>query len=161
MNWYFQRAVITMAALICGCGKSRTPVDWSIPDGYEGWIKIDYNVRATPALLAVAGHRIIRVPASGYVQTSSDLESGWAFDRVRYQNGEVLKASMAGEGGLVWGDVSEWEVVTGPMGTSHTTGRALNECFFVGSEAKFNVAGGCDLNDWPKVLDGARTSPPK
>src|SRR5438309_134376 len=68
--------VVTAACL----EKTRTPVVYEIPSGYVGWVRIDFEQPDAPALPVRSGERIIRIPTSGMLRTSSPFETGVAKD---------------------------------------------------------------------------------
>jgi hypothetical protein len=48
------------------------PYRFLIPEGYVGWIRIDFNVAGAPELPMEDGYYVFRFPESGRLQTSSD-----------------------------------------------------------------------------------------
>src|SRR5438045_1709732 len=44
---------------------------WIIPRDYVGWLRLDYSVMDQPALPVEIGSYIVRMPATGRMQTSS------------------------------------------------------------------------------------------
>lgn len=58
--------------------KERRPSRYLIPEGYVGWIRIDFKVKDAPALAIEDNHYLFIIPASGHLETSSDLEYGWS-----------------------------------------------------------------------------------
>ena len=150
-----------MALVATTCCRLRTPDLWLIPDGYEGWVKIDYIVKNAPPLPLRNGHRIIQVSSNGYIQTSSELEEGWASDQFQYASGTPLHSTGWGEGGKIWGGMFEGEMVcthTNSSSSCHSTGRSINKCYFVGSEEQFKSSGDCNSRKWPAVTDNDRVA---
>ncbi|MBZ5605795.1 MAG: hypothetical protein LAO79_26140 [Acidobacteriia bacterium] len=151
--------IVTLMTTSC---RLRTPDLWVIPDGYEGWVKIDYIVRNAPPLPLQNGHRIIQVSLSGYVQTSSELQEGWASDQFQYANGTPLHSTSWGEGGKVWGGMFESEIVctetTKTSSSCRSTGRSINQCYFIGTEEQLKTAGQCASRKWPSVSDDDRVA---
>lgn len=140
--------------------RRRTPDLWVIPDGYEGWVKIDYIVKNAPPLPLQNGHRLVQVSSNGYTQTSSELLYGWASDKFQYANGTPLLQTGWGEGGNLWGGMFQSEIVCTETSKAssecHTTGRSLNQCYFIGTEDQFKTAGECASQRWPSVSDSDR-----
>jgi hypothetical protein len=135
-----------------------------IPDGYEGWVKMDHLVRNAPALTLQNGYRVIKVSPDGYVQTSSESLAGWAHDSFQYANGTELAETGWGEDGRVWGDIVHWEMACSEDSNGsecHTTGRATDTCYFIGTEEQFKTAGECASVKWPKLSDQDRIPLPK
>lgn len=48
---------------------SRPP--WKLPDGYSGWLRLDYSVDGAPALPPENGRYLVRMPRTGRMQTST------------------------------------------------------------------------------------------
>jgi hypothetical protein len=160
-------AVLILAALAVtvDCQKERTPDRWLIPDGYEGWIRIDYIVKNALSLPFEDGYRIIQPSPEGYVGTSSELQEGWAKDQFLYVNGTPLPETGWGEGGKVWSGRVEWEVVCSepskPNSECHSTGRAINQCYFIGTEKQFKAASECGSAKWPALSADDRIALPQ
>jgi len=77
-----------------------------MPEGFVGWVRIDYEVQGAPELPIEDGYRLYLIPSSGHLETSSAIESGWASDEYYYVdssgNREKLKVTIEGKGGLIW-----------------------------------------------------------
>ena len=103
--------------LLVGCGdgelqSTRRSVRYLIPDGYVGWLRIDYGVndahapgygvkRALP-LPVKDGAVIVELPPGGHLVTSSPMEFGAARDEYYYSGNGGLKAlSQAHDTGMV------------------------------------------------------------
>ncbi|HTM22398.1 MAG TPA: hypothetical protein VL172_17880 [Kofleriaceae bacterium] len=52
------------------------PIVYEVPDGFEGWVTIEYGVPGAPPLAREDGSDVVRVPADGKVATSSKY-IGW------------------------------------------------------------------------------------
>jgi hypothetical protein len=81
------------------CVKVRTPLLVTIPEGYVGWVRIEYGVPEMPTLEKQGGAYLITVPKSGVLRTSSQFEVGFADDRYyfvdqRGQKTELHEASQ-------------------------------------------------------------------
>ena len=69
---------------LCACADNgaRKPTRTYIPEGYEGWIRIEYNVANTPELpeewdvMPLRTWKRERVPVSGLLQTSTGFGFG-------------------------------------------------------------------------------------
>lgn len=55
--------------------------DFLVPEGYEGWVCIRYAVPDAAPLPELGGVQQLRIPAGGYLETSSRLAVGWRRDR--------------------------------------------------------------------------------
>ena len=76
-------SAISFAIFLIGFwfNRKRTNRDYVLPQGYEGWVCIKYKVPGAPELPLQDGVLVITLPDSGYLETSSSLESGWGKDR--------------------------------------------------------------------------------
>jgi hypothetical protein len=117
-------------------GTSRPAVKYVIPDGYVGWLRIDYGVSESRAmqygltrilpLLVENGAVVAQFPPSGYLVTSSRMEDGWAKDEYFYSaNGVRKPLSQAHDTGMVWDKVN---------GSNYTI-------FFIGTSADYQKYG--------------------
>lgn len=82
----------------------RRPVKYLIPEGYVGWVKIDFGSPNAPVLPLEQDHFVARIPPSGQLQTSSDIKYGWAKDEYYYYRDdtrEQLKQTGWGGGGMI------------------------------------------------------------
>jgi hypothetical protein len=76
--------VVTSLALLQGacieCKERRmpkvTPSIYLIPEGFTGWVTIEYEVADAPPLPFEDGHRLFIIPRSGRLETSSPQELG-------------------------------------------------------------------------------------
>jgi hypothetical protein len=123
--------VICLASLLLltgGCLRTRHPTQFLIPNGYVGWVDISYGVHDAPRLPVEGGYTVVRVPANGKAQTSTEIEAGRAGDQFFYEetgHRRRLQPSQPGGGGMIWGDS-----VTGKS-------RGATREFFVGPERAF------------------------
>ena len=71
--------VLAWSTAAC-CGPHRRPADVYFPDGYVGWVRIEYGVPGAPALDRdfFGPMEYQRFPPSGLLQTSSTLDNGAA-----------------------------------------------------------------------------------
>jgi hypothetical protein len=116
-----------------------------IPEGYRGWVRVEFEIPGVPALPAERGQIVIKIPPSGLLRTSSPEQYGWARDTYFFYSNVYSSASLqsirdSGPARLIWGKVNGEE--TG------TSGKRKYEEFFVGSEQQFK-----DQIDQPKPKD--------
>lgn len=115
---------------------TRPAVKYVIPDGYVGWLRIDYAVSESRAfqfglkrvlpLPVENGAVVAEFPASGHLVTSSRMEDGWAKDEYFYSANGVRKAlSQAHDTGMVWNKAN---------GSNYTF-------FFIGTSADYQKYG--------------------
>jgi hypothetical protein len=73
-------ALLALAALACAPAPSRghhvAPTRYDIPAGFTGWVTVEYGVAGAPPLPVEQGTRVITVPASGRVVTSTPQDLG-------------------------------------------------------------------------------------
>ena len=137
------RKLVTMllalvaACLVAGCD-ARTPTHYIIPDGYVGWVRVDYGVNESHApgfgvkkalsLPMRNGAIIVELPASGHLVTSTDMQFGSAPDQFFYtRNGKLTPLSQAHDSGMVWNKFN-----------GRLAGAASQtEIFFIGSHADY------------------------
>ena len=64
--------LISLSFCFAACRhRSRVEV-WLIPEGYVGWLRLDYSVQGSPPLPTENGNYVVRISRSGRLQTSSD-----------------------------------------------------------------------------------------
>jgi hypothetical protein len=59
-----------------------------IPDGYTGWVRIEFEVQDAPPLAKEDGEYIVKIPSDGVPRTSSAEQYGWAKDHYYYYSAE-------------------------------------------------------------------------
>ena len=114
---------------------SRPPSRYLIPDGYLGWVRVEYDVSGAPPLPMEDGRFILRFPPEARLQTSSPEHFGWAKDEFFYYRDRTLRPlsqTARGGGGAIWGRING-EAMT-------LSGKHQYEEFFVGSEQQFQQA---------------------
>ena len=124
----------------------RRPTRYLIPDGYVGWVRIDYKVKEAPALPVEDGFYVVKFPSDGHLRTSSQIEYGWAQDEYYYVSGsdrKLLKLTGWGKGGMIWGGFNGSQ-----QGIDETY-----EGVFIGTEEQFKSLGVNSKNEngRPKV----------
>ncbi len=121
-----------------------------IPEGYRGWVRVEFEVPGMPSLPTEAGQIVIEIPPSGTLRTSSPEQYGWARDTyVFYSNVHSNAGEQpipdSGPARLIWGKINGEE--------SSSSGKRKYEEFFVGSEQQYK-----DQIDQPKPKDSSRDS---
>ena len=84
----------------------RQPNLFLIPNGYVGWLHVEYGIKGAPALPTQKGFRVYKFPRKGTIRTSSPLLFGWAKDKTYYTTPKGWKELMASEDegkGMIWG----------------------------------------------------------
>ncbi|HEX4783699.1 MAG TPA: hypothetical protein VH350_05120 [Candidatus Sulfotelmatobacter sp.] len=101
-----------------------------IPEGYTGWVRIEFEIPGAPALPIQSSHTMVKIPPSGTLKTSSSEQYGAASDDyASYSNDTVRPLPDSGPEKRVWGKITG--ELQGPGGN-----RKYEE-FFVGSEQQF------------------------
>jgi len=112
--------LIALSAVFIGCN-TRMPDRWLIPDGYVGWLVVQYKNPACAPLPTSGGYNVLRIPPNGRLCTSSPQPDGEAFDKFEY---------ITVDGGTQ--ELDQHTMVWGGMASS--TGRRF---VFVGPEQQF------------------------
>jgi hypothetical protein len=116
--------------------RQRRPNRYVIPAGYVGWVRINYRVKGAPVLPIEDRYYVLKFPANGILNTSSEGEEGFASDEYYYYS-EDGRRPIPSSGGseLIWGGVAFGsKTVPGHEPTRY-------EEFFVGSEEQFKQVG--------------------
>jgi hypothetical protein len=152
-KWKLAGSLFATSLLSCYCltwalpGDTRRPDKYLIPDGYVGWVLIEYEVKGAPRSPIEDGYHLFKIPHNGHLKTSSPLEYGSATDEYYYVStkGRQRLDSWSGWDSkmMIWvGTVSDGifsetdknnktrEIKTPPTTT-----------FFVGTEQQYNQAG--------------------
>jgi len=112
--------------------QSSTPrsLQFRIPEGYSGWVRVEFEIPGTPPLLQEAGKTVVKIPPSGALKTSSPEQYGWARDSYAfYSSAGVRSIPDSGAGRLIWGKING--EASGP------SGKRKYEEFFVGTQQQF------------------------
>ena len=105
-------ALVAFAIFILA--SKRQARHYFIPDGYSGWVTIEYEKEGAPALGEGDGVLELRIPSNGILETSSPLSSGWARDEFFFVKGgeEVLIAKQVDVDGEAMRQVHDREEAT-------------------------------------------------
>lgn len=108
------------------------PARYLIPEGYVGWVRIEFEVPGAPTVPMEDGEYLFKVPPTGVLKTSLKLQKGGPKARYYYYSEErkqQLSDRSQDAKRLVWGRIS---------GTvSGLSGEKSYEEFFVGTEQQF------------------------
>jgi len=127
--------ILASSFVLRACEQQRSPSRYLIPQGYVGWVRIDFNVNGAPQLRKEADYWNFKFPASGKIQTSSEMEYGTANDEYYYYVGEsrsALKETGRGGGGMIWGGLN---------GKKEGKAQEVYQYFFVGTETQLREFG--------------------
>jgi hypothetical protein len=123
-----------------------------IPDGYVGWVQVEFQVPDASVLPVIDGESVYKFPRSGLLTTSSSEEYGWAKDHYFYYSEEgtrMLPETGRGGGGLIWGKINGEG--------AGALGKRKYEEFFVGTEEQFRE----QASEQQNAGSGARETPAK
>jgi hypothetical protein len=89
----------TASSSSSGQTQQSLPYSFLIPEGYVGWIRVDFEVTGAPPLTAENGYYILKFSDTGRIQTSSrDIEEWWRAEFLYYSTERpyLLKLKVAG-----------------------------------------------------------------
>jgi len=114
-----------------GAGNStRRSVRFSIPAGYTGWVRVEFEVQGATPFPVEAGQTMAKIPPDGLLRTSSPELYGWAKDSYYFYSGDGLQSIPdVGSGRLIWGKINGE--------TYGTSGKRKYEEFFVGTQQQY------------------------
>jgi hypothetical protein len=129
--------LLAAVALALGLGTRTSPRPSSrflIPDGYTGWVRIEFEVKDAPPLPTDRGEYVLQIPPNGVLRTSSPEQYGWANDCYYYYYYYSSPQAMrplpdSGPTQLIWGKLNGEE--------AGASGRRKYEEFFVGTLQQF------------------------
>ncbi|MFZ3265324.1 MAG: hypothetical protein WA172_15070 [Terriglobales bacterium] len=116
---------------------SRRPSSkFLIPDGYVGWVRVEFQVANAPAVPVERDQYIFRIPPTGILKTSSPEKFGYGKDEYYYDSSRGLRRlpTEAQNDRLVWGQINGEDI--------DASGRREYEEFFVGTEEQFKDLAG-------------------
>ncbi len=135
--------------MISGNQSSRRPSSkFLIPDGYIGWVRVEFLVPNAPPLPFDHGRNVFKISPDGTLQTSSPESFGYGEDEYYYDSTQGRRKLPKEDGGgrLVWGQINGEDVGPG--------GRRQYEEFFVGTKQQFEEMAGTRKSPKP-VADPA------
>jgi len=105
-----------------------------IPDGYAGWVRVEFEVQGAPALPVEGGQYVLRIGPDGSLTTSSLEQFGWAKDSYYFDSVDGLHLIPdAGPQSLIWGKINGE--------AAGVSGKRKYEEFFVGTQQQFKDQG--------------------
>jgi hypothetical protein len=115
---------------IGGRNPTRGSLRFLIPEGYWGWVRVEFEVPNEPLLPQERGQTVLKIPPSGVLKTSSPEQYGWAKDSYSYYSGAGERPLPdSGHGSVIWGKMNGAE--------SGSSGKREYEEFFVGTEQQY------------------------
>ncbi len=101
-----------------------------VPEGYTGWMRIEFEVQGAPTLPMEGGEYILKIPPDRVLRTSSAEQYGWARDHYYYYSAQGTRPLPdSGSAALIWGKINGEEFVA--------SGKRKYEEFFVGTAQQF------------------------
>jgi hypothetical protein len=126
-------ALLASLGLLLGMGTGNSTHRSSrflIPEGYTGWIRIEFEVQGALPLPMEGGQYVLRIPSDGVLRTSSAEQYGWAEDHYYYYSAQGVRSLPdSGPAGLIWGKINGEE--------AGASGKRKYEELFVGTEQQF------------------------
>jgi len=125
-------AISVVAWITLGARNSaQRSLRFLIPEGYTGWVRVEFEVPGESPLPLESGQMVARIPPSGLLKTSSPERYGWARDSYRYYSsaGDLRQLPNSGHGRLIWGKMNGAK--------SGSSGELKYEEFFVGTEPQY------------------------
>lgn len=86
--------------------EGRTPIEYCLPDGYQGWVRVRWAVPGAVQLPRSGRYLVVAVDSQGRAMTSTAVEDGWASDKYVYVSGthkKFLSSTGWCKGGMIWG----------------------------------------------------------
>jgi len=137
--------LIGIVGLLASCDRRSRVELWIIPNGYRGWLRLDYEVAGAPPLPIEGGRYVVRMPRSGRLRTSTANKP--SIDRTAYdledESGRhALKFARGSEEYTVQDAFAAGSFPMGARGfyawwRPHIT----LECVFVGTAADLKTSG--------------------
>lgn len=134
--------------------QDRRPSRLLVPEGYIGWVRIDYNLSGAPPLTFEDGHYLLKIPESGFLKTSTAFEGGFsAKDDYFYYSDDERTAldSWNDEVRMVWGGAPDHK----KTGVIDGNGREMfpTTQYFVGNKEDYEnrMYDKKDGNSYPRV----------
>lgn len=102
-----------------------------IPQGYVGWIRVDFNVNAAQPLPAEGNHLVFTIPESGYLRTPARHMCGWPQDFYYYSGNSRTQLDVR--------KMIRWNGFA--SGAEPTFEKEVTEYIFIGTDADFDRYG--------------------
>lgn len=110
---------------------TRRPMRFLIPEGYRGWVRVEFEVPGAPKLPIEAGENVLKIPSTGLLKTSSPEQYGWSKDDYFFYSGAgTIPLSDSGSNRLIWGKLNGE--------ASGLAGKRKYEDFFVGTQEQYS-----------------------
>ncbi len=137
LQWSMLFALTSMFANLGACqDDQRQPNRYLIPEGYVGWVRINYAVNTASALVIEDGYRLFKFPENGIISTSFEGETGFATDEYYYYSERGRRRIPdTTDDAMIWGRVAFGsKTIPGQEPTKY-------EEFFVGTKYEYEQFG--------------------
>ena len=127
-----------LCILAVSCGIVRRGSTVVIPQGFAGWVRIEYQVPGAAELPVEGGQYLIVIPKSGFAATSSKPESGFGDDQYFLVDDHGVRSALT----IEQGDPKEAAIRARKMftiGAPESPSRTFG-AFFVGTESAYREA---------------------
>lgn len=125
--------LVIIALLIAGgiLGTVGRPIRYELPEGYRGWVVIQYQDPTCAPIRTEGIYLIITIPPSGRACTSDAIPRGWRYTRYDYVSPDGTRKTIPSSG---WNPKREiWAGSWAPVQQGVTFPRSS---FFVGTKAE-------------------------
>ncbi len=157
VNIFIILLLFTLFSSTVGCQvKEHRPSRFLIPQNYIGWVRIDFNIESAPTLPIENNYYLFKIPLTGHLETSSDIEYGVADDQYFYYSGndrKKIQLSTADDSGMIRAGFNG-QHEKGTMNSNVQQLISTYQYFFVGTDEDLQKYGQAkDENSNPKLGD--------
>jgi hypothetical protein len=100
-----------------------------IPEGYIGWIRVDFNIKDAPPLPAEGDYLVFKIPPSGYLRTPAKYMCGFPQDYYYYS--ENSRRQLDTKQMIRWNGFAS--------GAEPDFNNEIADYIFIGTEAEFEI----------------------
>ena len=140
------RLVLMVLSACFACRPSSLPEVWIIPEGYVGWLRLDYAVAGAPPLPIEGGHYVVRLTRTGRLFTSSENSSPLKYNEYDYET-PVGRHKLVSISSMVPEHAVQNAFSFGKGKLNSGFPRPQAECVFVGTGLEFK-SNGRDCMAW-------------
>jgi len=114
--------------------KKLLPIRYLLPEGYIGWVRVEYSIDRALPLPVEAAHCVVKIPESGVLVTSSKLDYTRVVDDYYYYSDRErrpLPSNSCDGSSMIWGEAM---LVTQDAGSAQA---CSYRTFFVGTRSQY------------------------
>lgn len=129
--------VVVLIYSFAGCLSNTQPLNtesrclpmyrFLIPDGYVGWIQVDFNIKNADALPAEGDYLVFTIPPSGYLKTPAKYMCGYPQDYYYYSDKSRRQLDTT--------KMIRWRGF--PSGNEPDFNKEIADYIFIGTEEEF------------------------